>query len=104
MSPMNNRWMANPEAGGGPLLYVGCHLVDMALWFLAEEPLEVFAHIAYRSDTRADDTAAFQIRFAKGLVAQCFVTQAAAAFSFEITVYGSAARSHCEDAISYSSR
>ena len=47
---------ASPETGGGPMLYVGSHLVDQMLWYLGEEPVEVYADIRYRADTRADET------------------------------------------------
>ncbi|MEO8392975.1 MAG: Gfo/Idh/MocA family oxidoreductase [Chloroflexota bacterium] len=88
--PMNNGWNAYPETGGGPLLFLGSHLVDLVLWFLPDEAQEVFAHLTYRADTGADDTSAFQIRFANGAVAQCLVTQAASDLFYELTLHGSA--------------
>ena len=88
--PMNNGWNAYPETGGGPLLFLGSHLVDMVLWFLNDEPQEVFASIDCRADTGADNTSAFQIRFAQGAVAQCLVTQTASGFFYEVSLHGSA--------------
>jgi predicted dehydrogenase len=89
MGPMNDGWLAYPETGGGPLLYVGCHLIDLALWLLGDEPVEVFAHVQRRADTGADDTTTLQIRFANGALAQFLVTQAASTFFYEIGIHGS---------------
>jgi predicted dehydrogenase len=90
MGPLNDGWIAYPETGGGPLLYVGCHLVDLALWLLGDDPVEVFAHVQRRADTGADDTTTLQIRFAKGALAQFLVTQAASAFFYELGIHGGA--------------
>jgi predicted dehydrogenase len=45
-----------------------------------------------RTDTGADATSAFQIRFAKEALAQCLVTQSASTFSYEIDIHGSAGK------------
>ena len=90
--PINEGWAAFPETGGGPLLYLGSHLVDMVLWFLGDQPVEVWGDVQRRVDTGADDTSAFQLRFARGATAQCLVTQAASAFFYTIDLHGSAGR------------
>ena len=73
--PVSSGWLASPETGGGPMLYVGSHLVDQILWYLGDDPVEVYADVRYRTDTRADETTTFQIQFARGAVAQGMVTQ-----------------------------
>ena len=50
--PMDSGWTAKRESGGGPLLYVGCHLIDLALWLVGEEPTSVWASIHRRPATR----------------------------------------------------
>lgn len=92
VNPLNRGWLASPATGGGPLLYVGSHLVDELLWYLNDEPVEVAAHIRYRADTQADEIATFAIRFAKGATAQCLVTQAADTFYNNLDLYGRAGR------------
>lgn len=92
VGPMSTSWFASPATGGGPLLYVGSHLVDQMLWFVNNTPTEVTAQVRYRSDTQADETANFQIRFANGVVAQCLVTQAADGFFNNLELYGRAGR------------
>lgn len=90
LGPMSDGWAADPTTGGGPLFYVGSHLIDQILWYVADEPTEVYADIRYRSDTKADETSAFTIRFARGVTAQCMVTQAADRFFNDVDIYGRA--------------
>ena len=85
---MSSGWQASPETGGGPLLFVGSHLVDAILWYVQDDPVAVVADIRYRADTRADETATFQIQFAHGVVAQGMVTQTAANFFHNLDIHG----------------
>ena len=102
--PMNSRWIAQPESGGGPLLFVGCHLIDLALWFTGEEPASVSANVQYRPDTGADDTSAVQLEFRNGRIAQFCITQSAAGFFYDLQVIGTRARLRCGGATSCSSK
>ena len=90
--PMNHGWAASSESGGGPLLFLGSHLVDMVLWFTDDDPVEVAASIRRRTDTGVDETSTFQIHFAGGAMAQCLVTQAASAGFYTVDIYGRAGR------------
>lgn len=85
---LDSDWIAYPETGGGPLLFVGSHLIDWILWCLGDEPVEVFANVQNRADTGADEVTAFQIRFAKGAIAQGLTTQAESALFFEVDIRG----------------
>ncbi|MCA0453626.1 MAG: Gfo/Idh/MocA family oxidoreductase [Chloroflexi bacterium] len=88
MPPLNHDWLAYPETGGGPLLFVGCHLLDLILWYMDDTPTSVYADLFYRQDTGADNTTAFQVHFSKGAIMQCLVTQAGAGFFYEIAIRG----------------
>ena len=92
LGSMDEDWIAYPETGGGPLLYVGCHIVDLFLWFLNDVPIALYADMERRDDTGADNTTAFQIRFLRGALAQCLVTQAASTFFYELDIHGSAGK------------
>jgi len=81
-------WGADPAAGGGALLFLGSHLVDTVLWCVNDEPTEVYADVRRRTDTGADETSSFQVRFAGGAVAQCLVTQAAGQWFDFVSLYG----------------
>lgn len=88
LGPMSEGWISKPETGGGPLLYVGSHLVDQILWYLGDNPVEVSAHIRYRADTRADETTTFQMRSMKGTVVQGMVSQAGIRFINNVDIFG----------------
>jgi predicted dehydrogenase len=77
IGPMSTGWRARLETGGGPMFYVGSHLIDQMLWCMADDPVEVSSHIRRRADTGADETTTFQIKFARGAIAQGMVTQTA---------------------------
>jgi phthalate 4,5-cis-dihydrodiol dehydrogenase len=81
-------WFARAETGGGALLYLGSHLVDEILWYLQDEPVQVYADVRLRPDTGTDETSAFQIRFAGGAIAQCLVTQAVEGWFDFANIYG----------------
>jgi len=85
---LDSGWFAQPESGGGPLLSVGCHLIDLALWFVAEEPASVWADVHRRSDTGVDDTSTIHLGFGEGRVAEFLVTQSAASFFYDLQVIG----------------
>jgi UDP-N-acetyl-2-amino-2-deoxyglucuronate dehydrogenase len=88
VGPMSQGWRASPATGGGPMLYVGSHLVDEILWYLGEDPVEIYADIRYRVDTQADETTTFQIKFASGATAQGMVTQTATGFFNNLDIFG----------------
>ena len=81
-------WLGDSQTGGGPLLYLGSHLVDEILWFSQDDPVQVYADVRTRSDTETDETSLFQIRFAEGAIAQCLVTQAAESWFDFVNIYG----------------
>jgi predicted dehydrogenase len=88
--PMDSGWTAKRESGGGPLLYVGCHLIDLALWLVGEEPTSVWASIHRRPATGVDDTSALQLEFTEDRVAHFLVTQSATGFFYDVKVIGRA--------------
>lgn len=90
--PLDKGWAAAPDTGGGPLLFFGSHLIDQIIWYLNDAPVEVFAHMTHRADTKADDVTSLQIVFARGAVAQCLISQAGPAFSNSLDVFGRAGR------------
>ncbi len=91
-SPLNDSWMASTKTGGGPLLYLGSHLVDMLLWFAGDDPVEISGTVRRRAVTGVDDTSTFQIGFSHGAIAQCLVTQAASTLFFTVDIHGRAGR------------
>ncbi len=89
VGPMIAGWKARRDLGGGPLLYVGSHLIDQMIWYLGDEPAEVSAEIRYAPGSDVDETTNFQLRFRRGCVAQGFVTQTAhAGLNSHLGIYG----------------
>ena len=87
---MDEGWVARVDSGGGPLLYVGCHLIDLALWFMDAEPTNVFATVHDRPDTGVDEASAITLEFSGGRLAQFLVTQTAPGFFYDLRIIGSA--------------
>jgi predicted dehydrogenase len=90
--PLEAGWVASTSTGGGPLLFIGSHLVDMFLWFAADDPVELGATVQRRPATETDQTSAFWVRFDRGALAQGLVTQAASTFFFSVDVLGNQGR------------
>jgi predicted dehydrogenase len=89
---LDEGWIATPDTGGGPMLFLGSHLIDQILWYVNDAPADVFAHMTHRKDTNADECTAFQIKFAGGATAQCLITQTSHTFDYALDVYGRAGR------------
>lgn len=89
---LDQDWISTPETGGGPLLFVGSHLIDLALWYAGDVPTRVSATMRRRADTGADETTALQIQFARGATAQLFVLQGAPTFFFTLDIIGKQGR------------
>jgi predicted dehydrogenase len=85
---MDEGWRADPAAGGGAILYVGCHLVDLALWLIGHEPIDVTATVHLREDRGTDDTSSMLLDFGGGRLAQFLVTQSAHRFFYDLRVVG----------------
>jgi len=85
---MDDGWVARADSGGGPMLYVGCHLIDLALWFMGEEPTHVWATVHDRPDTGVDESTALTLEFTGRRLAQFLVTQTAPAFFYDIRIVG----------------
>jgi predicted dehydrogenase len=89
---LRSGWKADPAAGGGAMLFFGCHLIDQVLWFADDDPVEVYASVRHRADTRADETSAFEIQFAKGATAQCLVALSSDGLINQVDIYGDSGR------------
>ncbi len=76
-SPPLPGWLADPERGGGQLLFLGSHLVDQLLWLHREPVIRAYAHITFRDDTGSDESISGVIEFADGVSATISLSQAA---------------------------
>ncbi len=76
-SPPLPGWLADPERGGGQLLFLGSHLVDQLLWLHRQPVVRAYAHITFRDDTGSDESISGVIEFADGVSATISLSQAA---------------------------
>jgi predicted dehydrogenase len=65
-------WKRRRQSGGGVLLDLGSHHVDLLRWFLNDEVAVVNAHIA--TDKTDDDSAALTLTMRSGITAQMYVS------------------------------
>ena len=86
--PLDEGWIAQPSAGGGPLLFVGSHVVDLVLWLVGQEPVRVSATVRQRDDLDTDDTSSILLDFGSGRLAQLLVTQSAHRFCYDLRLIG----------------
>jgi UDP-N-acetyl-2-amino-2-deoxyglucuronate dehydrogenase len=94
IGPMDGDWSAMPERGGGPLMFIGSHLIDQASWYLQDEPVSVYGKVRYRSDTKTDETSIFQVNYARGAAAQLLVSQAVSSKVYQMDIYGRQGQIH----------
>ena len=83
----DREWRADPAlSGGGELLDQGCHLIDLARWFLGDFPRVVGFAATYFWDMPVDDNGFLLLRTAAGKAAflQASCTEWKNTFSFEI--------------------
>jgi predicted dehydrogenase len=69
----NDRWRETDNAT--PLVYSGCHFVDLLRWFAGEEIVEVFAAAGHRAfpEYPESDLNVVTLRFASGLIGSVVV-------------------------------
>jgi myo-inositol 2-dehydrogenase/D-chiro-inositol 1-dehydrogenase len=82
-------WRGSRDRGGGVLLDLASHHVDLLRFLLGQEVHEVSA--ALHSQRSEDDTAMVQLRFADGLLTQSFFSLSAVEDD-RLDVYGEAGR------------
>ena len=91
-SPPYDGWLADPDAGGGPLLYVASHVVDQLLWLHGERVERVLAQSTDRPQTGAENWVSAVLTFADGVHATLHVSQATGVHIDVLEVIGSGGR------------
>ena len=67
-----HRWLGDPsQAGGGVLLEIGIHLLDLIRFLTGDEAVEAVADLARRHTSRVEDLALARFRLANGV--SCYV-------------------------------
>src|SRR5256712_7901362 len=67
-----HRWLGDPgQAGGGVLLEIGIHLLDLIRFLTGAEAVEAVADLEQRHTTRVEDLALARFRLSNGV--SCYV-------------------------------
>jgi len=88
-------WLADPAHGGGPLLYVGTHVLDQVLWVVGSEAEQVFAEVTW-AESGVEAGVSLTIRFEDDVVAQVCTSQKMGGRYGWLDVIGSAGRVRTE--------
>ena len=85
-------WLADPQAGGGQLLFLGSHVSDQLLWIVGHPATRVYSTMRYRPGTDVDVTSAFMLTFANGVTAQVACSHEVSQPYDFVEVYGTRGR------------
>lgn len=88
-------WLAQPEHGGGPLFYIGTHVIYQVLDLVPARAQRVFAEVDW-AESGVDKACLFSIRFENGLTAQIGTSQTIGGRYGWLDVLGSAGRLRSE--------
>ena len=88
-------WLAEPKRGGGPLLYIGTHVIYQVLDVVERKAKTVFAEVQF-TESGVDAECLFTIRFEGGVVAQIATSQRLGVRYGWIDVLGSSGRLRSE--------
>jgi predicted dehydrogenase len=68
-------WLGDASRGGGPLLYIGTHVIDQVLWMAERRVERVSAELNRCPDTGVDTDAMVTVRFQGGVLGQVCTSQ-----------------------------
>lgn len=75
LGSLSRGWLGERARGGGPLFFVGSHVIDQVLWVTGRRAERVFAEINRNDPTEVEQDALLTIRFEGGAVAQVCTSQ-----------------------------
>jgi predicted dehydrogenase len=95
--PAPHRWLDDPrEAGGGVLLEIGIHLLDLIRFLTEEEPVEVSAEIGRRHTRNVEDMAWARFRLSSGTRCYVEVSRVSAGRSCRVEAIGARGQLHAD--------
>ena len=88
-------WLAQPEHGGGPLFYIGTHVIYQVLDLVPSPARRVFAEVE-RADSGVDNSCLLSVHFENGLTAHIGTSQKIGGRYGWLDVLGTAGRLRSE--------
>ncbi len=89
-------WLEDPARGGGPLLYVGTHVLDQVLWTAGRPVEQVYAEVQRPDPAGVETDVLVTLRFAGGVVAAVSCSQKIGCRYGWLDLMGTAGRMHAE--------
>ncbi|MBM4084099.1 MAG: Gfo/Idh/MocA family oxidoreductase [Planctomycetes bacterium] len=89
-------WLGEKARGGGPLFYIGTHVLDQVLWVVGRKAQRVYAEVTPKGTGGVEADALFTIRFEGGAVAQVCTSQRMGGRYGWLDVIGSGGRMRAE--------
>ncbi len=96
MSSIDGGWLGDHARGGGPLYYIGTHVIDQVLWVVGRPAESVFAEVNWPKEANAEADALLTIRFADDIGAQVCCSQRMGGRYGWLDVVGNAGRIRAE--------
>lgn len=93
---MSGGWLGDPARGGGPLLYIGTHVLDQVLWVVNRPVERVYAEVDRASEAEIEKDALITIKFEGGAVAQVTCSSKLGGRYGWLDLFGSEGRMHAE--------
>lgn len=89
-------WLGERAHGGGPLLYIGTHIIDQVLWVMGRAPDRVFAQVHRPGSDAVEDDVAVVLHFPYGASAQVLCSQRIGGRYGWLDLFGTEGRMHLE--------
>ena len=86
--PVPDWWFNKELTGGGVLVDLGCHIINLARWFFGEIK-DIKSYFGYRFNMDFEDSAMCLVKFDSGTVALVNVGWYSQEYTFKIDLFGS---------------
>jgi len=94
-SPVPEWWFDKESTGGGALMDLGCHLINLLRWYFGEVA-DIRSHLGYRYNIDLEDHAICIVQFEHGTTAIMNVGWFSQVFQLKVDLLGSVANASAE--------
>jgi len=94
--PSQQWWFDPAKSGGGALIDIGCHMIDLMLWFFGEASL-VYSRIDFMSPLPTEDYATLMLDFKNGTKAIVHTGYFSRIVRYGVTLWGTSSSASSDD-------